>query len=234
MHDLDRIREEYESGVTGLDSEDVSLALEAMFSAENQEYESDSEAEGGQYGDSEQEAVLDEADEMELAAELLEVHGDEELEQFLGKLIRRVGSKVGKFIKSPTGQALTGLLKGAVTTALPGVAGLSGAVSGLTKALGPQAAQTASSLLGMELEGLSPEDQEFESARQLIRLGTSAARRAAYAPWGNPASIANSAFRAAAQRYAPGYIRRPQGLGGGHQQSGRWYRQGQRIILEGV
>ncbi len=232
MHDLDRIREEYEGGSDlELDPEDVSLALESLFSAENQEFESNYEFEAN--GD--QEAVLDEADEMELAAELLEVHGDEELEQFFGKLIRKVGSKVGKFIKSPTGKALTGLLKGAVTTALPGVAGLSGAVSGLTKALGPEAAQIASSVLGMELEGLSPEDQEFESARQLVRLGTAAAQRAAYSPYGNPTSVAHNAFRTAAQRYAPGYLRRPQGPGGGgHRETGRWFRQGHRIILEGV
>lgn len=232
MHDLDRIREEYEAGDTGLEPEDVALALESVFSTD-QEYGSDYQSEAGRYGD--EEAVLDEADEMELAAELLEVRGDEELEQFLGKLIRRVGSKVGKFIKSPTGKALTGLLKGAVTTALPGVAGLSGAVSGLTKALGPEASTAASSMLGLELEGLSPEDQEFESARQLVRLGTAAARHAAQAPWGNPSSVAQGAFRSAAQRFAPGYLRRPQwGQGNGRGQSGRWFRQGNRIILEGV
>jgi hypothetical protein len=130
---------------------------------------------------------------------------------------------------------LTGLLKGAVTTALPGVAGLSGAVSGLSKALGPEAATAASSVLGLELEGLSPEDQEFESARQLVRLGTTAARHAAQATWGNPSSVAQNAFRSAAQRYAPGYLRRPQwGKTNGRGQSGRWYRQGNRIIIEGV
>ena len=55
-------------------------------------------------GEVEVESPLDEVEEMELAAELLSVSSEEELDQFLGKLfkgawkgIKKVGRFVGKF-----------------------------------------------------------------------------------------------------------------------------------------
>ena len=63
--------------------------------------------------------IFSEAETAELATELLEVQSEQELEQFLGDLIKRAGSAIGTFIKSPTGQALGGILKGAAKQALP-------------------------------------------------------------------------------------------------------------------
>ena len=57
--------------------------------------------------------VFNENEQMELAAELLEITNEQEMDRFLGDLISRAGSAVGKFVSSPTGQALGGLLKGA-------------------------------------------------------------------------------------------------------------------------
>lgn len=62
---------------------------------------------------------LSEAEEMELAAELLEVRSDYEMEQFLGKLFEKVGKGVSDFARSSTGQALGGVLKSVAATALP-------------------------------------------------------------------------------------------------------------------
>ena len=70
-------------------------------------------------------------------------------------------------------------------------------------------AQQAGSLLGLELEGLSPPDQEFETARQLVRFAGSAYRHAAWAPRNmSPSAAARSAAARAARRYAPGLWRR--------------------------
>ena len=43
------------------------------------------------------------ADEMALAAELLEISNEAELDQFLGSIFKKVSSAVGKAVKSPIG-----------------------------------------------------------------------------------------------------------------------------------
>ena len=58
--------------------------------------------------------VLTETDEMELAAQLLEVRDEQELDQFLGGLIRKVGRAVRRVVRSPIGRAIGGALKGVV------------------------------------------------------------------------------------------------------------------------
>src|SRR5262245_10934283 len=67
------------------------------------------------YGEYSQESPFSEAEEMELASELLTVQNEVELEQFLGKLIK----KAGGFLKSGIGRQLTGALKGVAKSALP-------------------------------------------------------------------------------------------------------------------
>ncbi len=79
MHDIDRTLLEMES--------------------ETDAFETEYEYDGFEYSDTE--AVFDEAMEMEFAAELLGVTDEAELDQFLGKLFRKVGGAVGKFVKSP-------------------------------------------------------------------------------------------------------------------------------------
>ena len=63
--------------------------------------------------------TLGENELQELAAELMEVSDEAELDNFLGDLISKAGSAVGKFVSSPTGQALTGALKSAAKQLLP-------------------------------------------------------------------------------------------------------------------
>jgi len=70
-------------------------------------------------GETGESGVFSETEEMELAAELLGVASEQELDRFLGSLIQRAGRAVGQFVKSPTGQALGGILKGAAKQALP-------------------------------------------------------------------------------------------------------------------
>ena len=60
----------------------------------------DSPGEAETYGEYSQEGTFSEADEMELAAELLSVSNEAELDQFLGKLFK----KAGAFVSSALGR----------------------------------------------------------------------------------------------------------------------------------
>ncbi len=169
------------------------------------EYETDYEF-GGEFEYVDMEGVLDEAEGMTLAAELLGVTDEAELDQFFGKLFKKTGSKVGQFIKSPTGHALKGILKSIAQKALPmlGIA-IGGPAGG---ALASQLVATGSEIYGMELEGLSEEDQEFEMAKQLVRFASTAAEIAADSPPNIESKVAaKSAAVTSAKQHAPGLLR---------------------------
>src|SRR6185369_2987197 len=87
-------------------SNDMSNGL-AEYNPQMESFEYDFEAENSESG------VFNESEEMELAAELLEVRDEAELEQFLGDLIKKAGSAIGKAVKSPIGQAIGDVLKAA-------------------------------------------------------------------------------------------------------------------------
>jgi hypothetical protein len=178
--------------------------------------------------------------EMELASELMEVANEQELEQFLGDLIKSAGSALGSFVKSPVGQALGGVLKGVAKQALP-MAGqaLGGYLGGSTGAqIGGQLGSAASGMFEMESEN------EFEAAQSFVRLAADAVKNAASAPPGaNPHAVAQAAVAQAAQVHAPGLqVEPPVGFGGhegghgsfGRGRSGRWIRRGGKIILLGA
>jgi hypothetical protein len=75
--------------------------------------------------------------------------------------------------------------------------------------MGTPAAAATGEIFGIETEGLSGADQEFEVMRRFVRFAGAAAGRAARAPRGvNPRAIARSALVRAARRLAPGILRR--------------------------
>jgi len=186
--------------------------------------------------DFEQEAsgeVFNESEQMELAAELLEVQNEQELEQFLGDLISKAGSAIGSVIKSPVGRAIGGVLKGVAKKAIP-LAGtaLGGFFGGpLGAQLGGGLASMAGSALGLELEGLSNEDREFESAKHFVNFAAETVKNALAQPGSNPAAAAAAALKMAAQTHAPGLLSASSGSGA---QSGSWVRRGNKIIVHGV
>jgi uncharacterized protein (DUF697 family) len=147
----------------------------------------------GEYGELPQEM------EAELAAELLEMTNEQELEQFLGDIVKGVG----RFIRSPIGQAVGGVLKQVAKTALPAVGGALGTfvAPGLGTAIGSQLGNLASGALGeYEVAG----EQEFEVARKVIQLAQAAGRHAAAAPPNMPPHVAaDEAVMRAAQEVAP-------------------------------
>lgn len=189
-------------------------------------------------GDARAESPFDEVEEMEMAAELLEITDEAELDQFLGNLIKKAGRVVGRVVKSPVGRALGGILKGAAKKALPVVGGALGTAIGgpAGGAIGGKLASTAGRIFGLEFEGLSPEDQEFEVARRFVRFAGTAAKNAALAsPSTPPQTAAKAATVAAAQQHAPGLLRAagpsPMAVSKGSNRSGRWIRRGRNIIV---
>jgi hypothetical protein len=175
------------------------------------------------------ESPFSESEEMELAAELLQITDEAELDQFLGKLIKgawRGIKKIGGKILRPLG----GVLKIVAKKALPYLAGAAGTFFGgpAGGAIAAKLGSMVSKALEAELEGLSPEDQEFEMARRFVRLAGAAARQAALTPPGiDPQAAANNAVLAAARQQISG-------LSNGRPQSGRWHRRGRTIVLVGI
>jgi hypothetical protein len=232
MHDIDRVRLE-----TQMETE--------MFEARPFEAEQFEFAEAEIPFQPETGEVFGETEQMELASEMLEISSEAGLDRFLGDLIKRAGQAVGKFVGSPEGRALGGVLKGAAKQVLPAIgSSIGGYLGGSTGAqLGGQAAAAAGKMFGLELEGLSAEDREFEVARRYVSFAGEAVKNLALAP-SSPdlRTAANTAAALAAQTHAPGLLQpRPQtgaeppassGLPMGH--SGRWMRRGNKIVLYGI
>ncbi|MBI2883603.1 MAG: hypothetical protein HYY11_06835 [Candidatus Methylomirabilis oxyfera] len=228
MHDVDRTQGEYEPETDALEADS---------------FEFEYTEEGGASGGVGAEGPFDEVEEMELAAQMLEITDEAELDQFLGDLIKKAGRAVGRFVKSPIGRTLGGILKGAAKKAIPILGGAAGGFFGgpVGAAIGSKMASGAGKLFGLELEGMSQEDQEFEVARRFVRFAGDAAKRAAVAPpTVDPQAAARSAVVAAARRHAPGLIRGnavspPPSVGVGVPgRRGRWIRRGRKVILLGV
>lgn len=214
----------------------------------NNEFEYNNEYLGETYGESSyemegeitnNEGTFNEITEMELASELLSIQSEAELDQFLGKLFKKAVGAVKNFAKSGTGKALGGMLKGLAKKALPVVGGALGSfvAPGIGTAIGGQLGAAASNLFELELEGLSAEDREFETARAFVRFAGNSARRASRMGNQNPSGTARRSITNAARRYAPGLLlqaNRNYYNNQGDEQAGTWYRDGGRIIIEGV
>jgi hypothetical protein len=197
-----------------------------------------------------------ETEQTELALELLEVSTEQELDRFVGNLIGRAAGAVRDFARSPTGQALKGIVKSAAGQALPVVGRAVGSwIAPGYGDMGARVGRAAGDLLGLELEGLSQEDRELETAEALVRWASEATRRAAsMSSQAPPGRVAKAAAVAAAQRIAPGLapvvgqMRVPGASGAGVSpgvppsqgarpspaaQSGRWVRRGNAVVLLG-
>jgi hypothetical protein len=214
MHDLDRTLESeyaFETGDTELDPE--------IF------------GESAAYGEYQQEGPLSEEEEIDLANELLGLSGEEELDQFLGKVFKKFGgskifSSLGKVLK-PLAKKLLPIAGRAAGTFFGGPVG---------GALGSKLGSLATKLFEVDFESMDPEVQDFEVARRFVRLATDAAQQAAAAPPTlNPAAVARSAVAAAAQVHAPGLLRGGATVPAALRRSGgRWIRRGRTIIVLGI
>jgi hypothetical protein len=151
--------------------------------------------------------IFDEHQEMELVVALLGSVNEEQLDHVLEAIIGTAASADGKRLSYPLARAVCGVLKSIAGRALRVPASAGGATLGapLGAQLGSGLAAVAGPALGLELEGLSLEDREFEAARQFVRFAGETASNARNAdPRFDPAETARRAAFAAAQTYAPG------------------------------
>ena len=260
MHDIDRTQLEYgenafEYGETGFETygeTPLGEIINGAYEMPSFEYEQEMTGE------------LGENEVMELAAEFLELETEQELEQFLGNIFRQVG-RIAGLPEGLTQGSLKDILKNLARKALPMVKQVAGAaipklgsaVGGMFggpagAAIGGKLASSAASIFGLEFEGMSLEDREFQGAQQVVKLAESAIKQAAQAgPQAGKQAIIDAVTSAASQ-YMPGLLR-PQGggpmaaaaaagaaaLGGAikphhRPHKGTWTRHHNRIILHGV
>lgn len=246
MHDIDRtLREQEFSDELEFDQEFNDEAYQGFG------YETDGQAGNEMEFDQEfdmeflyeNEGEMPESLEMELADELLNVSSEQELDQFLGKLIKRAGRAVGKFARSSAGRAIGGVLKSVAKKALP-IAGkaLGTFVGGpLGGAIGGKLGSMATNLFELDLEGMSPQEQEFEVSRAYVRFANNTLRQAANVarnnPGASPNQIVRTALKKSASQYAPGLLANRAGMYGGGSRSpirarkGTWVRKGKTIVL---
>ncbi len=212
MHDIDRV-----------------LNPQEMFN----EAEFEASPFGGAYDEAEFEfygETTDDLDESTLAAELLSVGSEQELELFIGSLLKNAAKGVTAFAKSKAGRAIGGALKQAAKAALPTLGATLGSaipIPGVGTAVGNMAGKALASTLELET-GMDVEDSEFEVAQNVVRLAKNATKQAMKAPPGaNPNAVAAQAVKSALRNLQGGA-----GVSGG--QSGRWVRRGNKIVLFGV
>jgi hypothetical protein len=199
--------------------------------------------------------ILSENEEMELAMELLSVGRDQELEQFLGNLMKSVGrglSSAGKFVSKNVLPVVGPALKQLAKTALPMAGAALGSfipIPGVGTMIGQTLGQAAANALEMETAGMEPEQADIEKARRFVKIAAAAIADASDALQAAPAmpgtasaqQIADTAVTAATQRFIPGIAtpapRRPAfapASTGARSAPGRWWRRGNILVIEGV
>jgi hypothetical protein len=156
------------------------------------------------------EPLLSEAEEMELAMELLGVSNEDEMEQFLGKMFRGIGrglKKVGRFVGRKVLPKIGGVLKGLAKKALPFVGGALGSlipIPGVGTALGSALGGAVAKALEMEFGQLESEEAELEIARRVVRIAATTAQQAsAAAPNAAPDAALRDALLAAVRTHLP-------------------------------
>jgi hypothetical protein len=150
-----------------------------------------------------------EAENLELAAQLLDVKSEQELDHFLGDLvgkawkgIRQVGRTVAQVAKP-----LAGVLKPIVKTALPMVGGALGSfipIPGVGTALGSAVGGMIGNAIGNEVGEVEGLHRDIEVAKRIVDVAGSAARMAAQSPaTGDPHASAQAAVLKAVQTHMP-------------------------------
>lgn len=222
MHDVDRTQQFMEAGYQELPSYEM-MPAEYAGPFETGPYEF-GQYEAGPYeaaqyeyqGEIQGEALRDPLTgeinvntEIALAAELLSVSNEEELNQFLGKLVRGIGRGFKKFAGSGLGKTLFSALRPLAKAALPTIGGALGSfipIPGVGTALGAAAGNALAGAL--EFQGMSAEDRDFEIARRIIRTGIETAQHVDSLPQGEVAMEDElwDAVKAIGGRLLPGAV----------------------------
>lgn len=236
MHDLDQVRTPFGRRKTNREFEDeyedeFESAEDETYETDNQVYEQAPPTRSG--------SDLSENELMELATELLAVGDDRELEMFLGSLFKKGLKGIRKLTQSRGFKGFAKIFKPIAKRLLP-IAGsaLGSIVPGVGTAIGGALGSAAGRLMGLELEGLSPEDQELEVAKVLVLLMHQTASQIEKAQGKVPEHrLAEAAFQRVAKRLAPGLVVAGLTPAPGKlrpNQKGTWVRSRHQIILKGV
>lgn len=165
---------------------------------------------------------------MMFGAGLLEVAGEAELEDFLNDLVNSTVAAGSAAVAAPLRKALVAVLQRAARAVMP-IHSNGANEARFGGAAGTDLKTRAARIFGMELEGLSPEDKEFEVAQQFVRLAADTiGHAAASARAGEPQLVAACALQQAARRYAPGLLQRQAQAS---PTAGRWRRQDGRVVV---
>ncbi|MCI5222602.1 MAG: hypothetical protein D3924_08020 [Candidatus Electrothrix sp. AR4] len=239
MHDIGHTPPGYENEYNEFELDNGEFEMDEFEAGEfgDGEYESEYDEFEEEYDEYEGEGILSEAEEMELVYELINVSSDEELEQFLGKFFKKIGRKVKKFGRKflkPVGRVLKGVAKKALPWVGKAVGTYFGGPAGA--AVGGKLGSLVGSKLEMELIGMNEEEREFELARRFVRTVNVAAKRAVKAPSGaNPNLVAKKAVGSAVKKYLPYNVKVKSNLSKRRAgRSGRWVRQGNKIVILGA
>lgn len=187
--------------------------------------------------------------EAELANELLNVQSEEELNHFLGNLIKGAWRGAKNFYNSSAGQALKNqVIAGAKSIGRKALPSLGSAVGGYFGGsagakLGNQFGDWAAGRFLNEMEMETAGGDQVDNARRLIQMVRRSSGRIAHlAQSGQPLNrnTVHGVILQAAKQSFPSWIpdrTGPSYTGGGasaQTNTGTWYRQGNQIILSGV
>jgi hypothetical protein len=143
--------------------------------------------------------------EVEKASALLDVVNDDELDVLLHDVIDDSCHLAGRALAAGRRRHLHAILKRAAERTVPTLS-LFVERGGRGAAL-VSPVETAARVYGLELEGLSAEDRDFEIARQFIRFAGAAIARAIGSPARRPDPAAvDGAVAEAARAHAPGLL----------------------------
>ena len=182
-----------------------------------------------------------EQEELELAMELLSVQNEHEMEQFLGKLVKGIGRGL-----KAVGRVALPALKSLAKVALPIAGTALGSfipIPGVGSMIGGALGRAAANALELEFAGMDPGQADIEKARRMVRTLRSAVRELSSALGSAaPESAVRSALTSAVQRNIPGVNlsalnvtapARSASAMAGTTASGRWWRRGNTIVVDG-
>src|SRR5215470_17631358 len=218
MHDIDQVALEDSARAPTYEQEDEDY-LE--FAGEGEGEGEDETAYEDEYQYEDEEAA--ETAELELATQLLDVSSEQQLDRFIGDLVRSGAGALSDFTRTREGRQLAGILKKAAGRVLPVLGraagrAVGGAVSSVTggprgsyqrtgERIGGSVGALAKRCFGLELEGLSAEDQEFEVARRFVQFARDAVRECLRRLGTGPArQVSRQAVASAGRRLAPGLV----------------------------
>lgn len=188
-----------------------------------------------------QSGEMSEQEELELAMELLSVQNEYEMEQFLGSIV----SSIGRGLKS-IGKVAMPALKSLAKAALPIAGGALGSfipIPGVGSMIGGALGRAAANALELELAGMDPAQADIEKSRRIVRVLRSAAHELSRAPGSAaPEAVVRSALTSAIRRNIPNVkLSATQAAGtattlppaAAATASGRWWRRGHTIVVDG-